>query len=57
MSLALPEALWKHATAAQEERLERDPWDDVLADIKGEQLLHEGKEEEVVSQRRGLHGP
>jgi hypothetical protein len=42
ISLALPETLWAHATAAQEERLERDPWEDVLADVTG--IVMDGEE-------------
>jgi hypothetical protein len=33
--LVLPEQLWKDAVAAQDKRLEQDPWDDTLSDIQG----------------------
>ena len=35
-SLALPEPLWAVARIEQEKRQEQDPWDDDLANIKGE---------------------
>jgi hypothetical protein len=35
ISLALPEDLWADAARAQEERLERDPWEDALGDVTG----------------------
>lgn len=35
-SLALPERLWAVARIEQEKRQEQDPWDDLLAGIKGE---------------------
>lgn len=35
-SLELPERLWAVARAEQEKRQEQDPWDDLLAGIKGE---------------------
>jgi predicted P-loop ATPase len=33
--LVLPPELWDDARAAQDERLEHDPWDDMLARVKG----------------------
>ena len=36
IALLLPEELWGKASAAQEERRHHDPWDDILAGIKGE---------------------
>lgn len=35
-SLALPERLWAVARIEQEKRQEQDPWDDLLASVKGE---------------------
>ena len=35
-SLVLPEPLWAAARLEQEQRQEQDPWDDLLADVKGE---------------------
>ena len=35
-SLVLPEPLWAAARVEQEQRQEQDPWDDLLADVKGE---------------------
>jgi hypothetical protein len=32
--LVLPETLWAEARAAQEQRMEHDPWDDLLANVK-----------------------
>jgi hypothetical protein len=36
MSLALPRGLWEEAGRQQESRREQDPWEDVLADVRGE---------------------
>jgi hypothetical protein len=35
-SIVLPEHLWGAARVEQEKRREHDPWDDMLADVKGE---------------------
>ena len=34
-SLVLPRELWAEAAAVQDERRQHDPWDDVLADVRG----------------------
>jgi len=34
-SLKLPESLWPEATAEQDKRRDPDPWDDLLADVRG----------------------
>ena len=34
-SLMLPQDLWADASAAQDERRQHDPWDDVLANVEG----------------------
>jgi hypothetical protein len=36
IALLLPEELWGEASAAQDERRQHDPWDDLLANSKGE---------------------
>jgi hypothetical protein len=36
MSLALQRGLWEEAGRQQESRREQDPWEDVLADVRGE---------------------
>jgi Virulence-associated protein E-like domain len=44
--LVLPESLWDDARAAQEERREHDPWEDLLAGIVG---VRDGEEERIAS--------
>jgi hypothetical protein len=34
-SLKLPEEMWSEAAAEQDRRRDQDPWDDILADVKG----------------------
>lgn len=49
-SIQLPERLWGQAAAEQDKRLEHDPWDDILEDVRGE--VHrefDGYEERVSS--------
>jgi predicted P-loop ATPase len=54
-SLVLPEELWTAARAAQEERRECDPWEDVLADIQGDIVTtDQGAKEERISSREIL---
>ena len=52
-SLTLPEQLWDTARAEQEQRQEQDPWDDILADVEGEEICPasdgEGMEERIAS--------
>lgn len=36
-SIILPESLWEAAGALQQERMERDPWDDILEQVKGKE--------------------
>jgi hypothetical protein len=50
-SLVLPKELWAEAAAIQDERRQHDPWDDILADVKGELYPNEagGDEERVRS--------
>ena len=52
-SLALPEHLWSVARAEQDKRQEHDPWDDILADVKCEEVCAasdgEGEEERIAS--------
>jgi Virulence-associated protein E-like domain len=36
IELVLPKELWGDATTAQDERRQHDPWDDILANTKGE---------------------
>jgi Virulence-associated protein E len=48
--LTLPKELWGDAAAAQDERLEHDPWIDKLADLQGIQVAcadGKGKEERI----------
>lgn len=47
-SIVLPEELWGDAQVAQEERLELDPWHDLLIDVKGEEV---GDFERISSER------
>jgi Virulence-associated protein E len=63
-SLALPERLWGVARIEQEKRQEQDPWDDLLAGIKGEicpandATDRDGYEERIAStQLLSGHGP
>jgi predicted P-loop ATPase len=47
--LVLPKELWNEAKTAQDERRQSDPWDDILADVKG--VLYptdQGGEEEWI---------
>jgi hypothetical protein len=46
--LVLPRSLWEDARIEQEARLERDPWRETLADVKGCQC---GDEERIASWR------
>jgi predicted P-loop ATPase len=54
-SLELPERLWGQARIEQDKRQEQDPWDDLLADIKGEICPtndaddRDGREERIAS--------
>jgi len=49
-SLELPQELWGDAGAEQEKRRQPDPWDDILADVKGALFPAEGGgEEERIS--------
>lgn len=49
-SIRLPERFWALATAEQNKRLEHDPWDDILGDVKGEiWSTLQGGEERVAS--------
>jgi hypothetical protein len=50
-SLVLPKELWAEAATIQDERRQHDPWDDILADVKGELYPSEagGEEERVRS--------
>jgi hypothetical protein len=46
----LPKHLWAKARVEQDARLEHDPWDDILADVKGD--VHkdaDGDEERIAS--------
>jgi len=53
--LVLPEELWKDAVAAQDKRLEQDPWDDTLSDIQGADYRDEsGKSVEWVKAQQVL---
>jgi predicted P-loop ATPase len=49
--LMLPKELWGEASAAQDERRQHDPWDDVLAGVKGRLFTNEetGAEEERIA--------
>jgi predicted P-loop ATPase len=50
--ITLPEHLWPDARAEQEKRREQDPWDDLLADVKGEVYLAtdgDGYEERIAT--------
>jgi predicted P-loop ATPase len=47
ISLALPEHLWGLARIEQEKRQDHDPWDDILASVRGEvRAAEDGGEEE-----------
>jgi Virulence-associated protein E len=49
-SIVLPRHLWSRAQVEQDARLEHDPWDDILADVKGD--VHkdaDGDEERIAS--------
>jgi hypothetical protein len=43
MSLVLDEKLWPDARIEQEERRERDPWEDILADVDGGGVVYAGE--------------
>src|SRR5262245_3737465 len=47
-SIVLPEELWADAAAEQEQRREFDPWEDTLANVRGE-VSGDGREERVLS--------
>ena len=49
ISLALPEHLWSVARTEQAKRQEQDPWDDLLAEIKGEVFRTSGERREALS--------
>jgi putative DNA primase/helicase len=40
-ALVLPQELWGDARAEQEERRVQDPWDDLLADVKGHNFTND----------------
>ena len=46
-SIVLPEFLWADATKEQEQRREIDPWEDILANVEGDQI---GDEIRIFSQ-------
>jgi predicted P-loop ATPase len=52
-SLMLPQNLWEAAAEAQEARMEKHHWEDLLADVQGEEIVSDGKggwEERVSTQ-------
>jgi hypothetical protein len=52
-SLMLPQNLWEAAAEAQEARMEKHHWEDLLADVQGEETVSDGKggwEERVSTQ-------
>ena len=48
LPLVLPDDLWAEARAAQEERRERDPWEDVLANASGTVFASDHGDEERI---------
>jgi predicted P-loop ATPase len=48
LPLALPDDLWAEARAAQEERRERDPWEDTLANASGTVFASDHGDEERI---------
>jgi hypothetical protein len=53
VSLTLPEALWPMAAIEQDKRRDHDPWDDLLADVKG--TISEGEERISVKDLFAIH--